>query len=76
MSFVAYGRSRQFPRSANVDIVVREIVLNPNVEEQRREYVEIREFLKNGEVFGHGVVIPRDHVSTLLEHLEALVDSE
>lgn len=57
MAFHRYGETEKFPRSEDVDIHVREVTLNPD-SKKSADCVEIREYLKEGEVYGHGLVIP------------------
>lgn len=53
MSFSVVGETATFPRDEHVDIRVREITLDDSV-----QCVEIREWIKSGEVYGHGIVLP------------------
>jgi hypothetical protein len=52
-----YGKLVKFARNEDVDIHVRKVTLDPEGTKPV-ECVEIREFLKGGEVYGHGLVIP------------------
>jgi hypothetical protein len=53
------GRTTKFPRDEHVDIVVREVLLNADAPESARvPTIEIREYIKSSEMFGHGLVIP------------------
>lgn len=66
MSFHQYGQTISVPRNEHVDIHVRRVTLNANAPVERHvEMVEVREFLKAGEVYGHGIVIPLREVSDL-----------
>ena len=59
MAFHKYGRTYTVPRDRHVAIVVREVTLNADApESQRVEAVEIREYLKEGEIWGHGITVP------------------
>lgn len=62
-----YGRSQIFPRSETVDIHVRELTLTGVAGDKvtEREYIEVREYIKPSEVYGHGIVIPRDRLTDL-----------
>lgn len=53
MSFSVVGETVTFPRDEYVDIRVREITLDDSV-----QCVDIREWIKSGEVYGHGLVLP------------------
>jgi hypothetical protein len=64
VSFHKYGKTVKFPRNEAVDIHVREVTLDVE-SDSPVEAVEIREFIKTGEVYGHGLVIPRDSVKEL-----------
>lgn len=59
MSFVKVLSEEKFPRSEDVDIHVRRVLLNADgVESRQADCIEIREWIKSGEVYGHGIVIP------------------
>jgi hypothetical protein len=68
------GQVEKFPRDENVDIHVREVTLNASAPESAQvEAVDIREFIKNGEVYGHGLAIPRREVRDLIVALEKVL---
>ena len=64
MAFHQYGKTVKFPRNEHVEIHVRTVTLG------HHEYVEIREFIKNGEIYGHGVVLPVNQIKDLKVALE------
>lgn len=71
--FHKYGKTVKFPRNPDVDIHVREVTLNADAPtEQQVEAIEIREWLKGGEVYGHGLVIPRDLSLNVVEALKKI----
>ena len=73
MGFVQYGALEKFPRDEHVDIHVREITLGADAPTaQKVEFVEIREFIKSGEVYGHGLLIPKRELRDLKVALERL----
>jgi hypothetical protein len=55
----------KFPRNEHVDIHVREVTLNAEAPSEAVECIEIREFIKEGEVYGHGLVLPLTSVKDL-----------
>lgn len=63
-----FGQTVKFPRNEHIDIHVREVILD--AEDTRFPAVEIREFIKAGEVYGHGIVLPRHSVKDLLVALD------
>jgi hypothetical protein len=71
VAFIQYGEMFKFPRNENIDIHVREVTLNADAPpgEQVRA-VDIREFIKNGELYGHGVMLPMRAVNGLQIALE------
>lgn len=73
MAFHKVGETVKFPRDEYVDIHVRNVTLNADApaSEQFRA-VEIREFLREGEVYGHGLVLPLNAVRDLKVALERL----
>lgn len=61
MPFHKYGKTVKIPRNDHVDIHVREVVLNADAPEADQvEHIEIREYLKEGQVYGHGLLVPKD----------------
>ena len=75
MAFHKYGKMVKFPRNEHVDIHVREVTLNAEAPVERQaECIEFREWIRSGEVYGHGLVVDRRNLSDLrvaLERLEA-----
>lgn len=69
MTFVTFGQVKKFQRNEHVEIHVRELVLFPD-DPDSRPYVEIREYLLNGEVYGNGIVLPVGLLPTLVRTLE------
>lgn len=65
MAFAMYGKSVSFPRNDHVDIHVRTVTLNADSPSNAVEMIDIREFIKSGEIYGHGLVIPRNEVKDL-----------
>lgn len=51
--------TKRIPRKQGVEIRVSLLALLPDDPENRREYVEIREYNVDGEIYGHGILIPR-----------------
>lgn len=77
MAFHKYGKTVSFPRDEDVDIHVRQVTLNADDIEERQEHVlEIREWIKSGEVYGHGIVLPRRTSRDLLNALERIEHEE
>ena len=59
MTFHRYGKTAKFPRDEHVEIHVREVTLNASAPASAQvQMVDIREFIREGEVYGHGVLIP------------------
>lgn len=65
MAFHQYGETVKFPRNEHVDIHVRAVTLNAEAPTEQVECIEIREFIKEGEVYGHGLVLPMTAVKDL-----------
>jgi hypothetical protein len=66
VTFTQYGETVKIPRDEHVDVHVRRVTLNANAPSERQvEMVEIREFIKSGEIYGHGVVIPVREIADL-----------
>ena len=77
MAFHRYGKIVKFPRNEDVDIHVREVTLNADgPEEKQVQSVEIREYIKSGEVYGHGLVLPAHCVRDLRVALDRISQSE
>ena len=77
MAFHRYGKTVKFPRNDDVDIHVRQVTLNADDETDKQvEMVEIREFIKAGEVYGHGLVIPCREVADLKIALDRILEKE
>ena len=75
MAFHEYGATLKFPRNEHVDIHVRAVTLEPE-SENPTECIEIREFLKEGEVYGHGLVLPRTTVKDLCLALQRVTPKD
>jgi hypothetical protein len=71
-----YGASKKVPRNEHVDIVVRRVTVNPGIESERQEYVEIREFIKSGEVYGHGILIPLNQIWVAMQAIQDVASAE
>jgi hypothetical protein len=72
VAFHQFGDTVKFPRNEHVDIHVREVTLNPEVPTKQVDCIEIREFIKEGEVYGHGIVLPLSSVRDLEVALKRL----
>lgn len=70
MAFHQYKQTVKFPRNEHVDIHVRTVTLNSDAPSAQVECVEVREFIKEGEVYGHGIVIPLLSVKDLVVALQ------
>lgn len=71
MAFHKYGQTVKFPRNEHVDIHVRQVSLNVEAPEgEQVQAVEIREFIKNGEVYGHGIILPANSIKDLVVALD------
>lgn len=69
-----YGKTVKFPRNEHVDIHVREVFLNPDAPEAKQvQAIEIREWIKSGELYGHGLVIDRKNASDLRVALDRIL---
>ena len=67
MAFDKVQRTETFPRDEHVDIHVREVTLNADAPSSAQvSVVEIREYLKDGGVFGHGIVLPASTTNDLI----------
>jgi hypothetical protein len=65
---VENGKARKITVNGNVDLLVREVRI---IEGERTiEAVELREFLKNAEVEGHGLFIPKETRHDVIEALQ------
>lgn len=58
MSFHQYGETVVVPRNEHVDLHVRTVTLAAESPTLQVECVEVREFLKEGEMYGNGIVFP------------------
>jgi hypothetical protein len=77
ISFAKTGKPEKFPRDEHVDIVVQPVTLNADAPEGSRvETIEIREFLKEPGVYGHGLVLPRLAARDLHVALGRLLETE
>lgn len=77
MAFHRYGKIVKFPRNDDVDIHVRVVTLNADDQSDKQvEVVEIREFIKTGEVYGHGIVIPCREVADLQIALTRVLEKD
>lgn len=73
MAFHKYGQTVKVKRSADVELHVREVTLNADAPEADQiQHVEIREFLREGEVYGHGLIFPRDTSLGIVEALRKI----
>jgi hypothetical protein len=71
VAFIQYGETVKFPRNENIDIHVREAILNADAPPGGQvRAIDIREFIKNGELYGHGILLPLRAVSGLQVALE------
>lgn len=75
MPFHEYGKTVKFPRNEHVDIHVRPVILGVD-SETPVECVEVREFLKEGEVYGNGIVLPKTAINDLILALQRVQPSE
>lgn len=57
MPFHQYGKTTKFPRDEHVDIHVRLVDLDADAEVPF-PHVEIREYIRDTEAYGHGLVLP------------------
>lgn len=74
MPFHKVGRVEKFPRDEHVDIEVREITLNAEAPESAHvSTIEIREFLREPQIYGHGLVLPVTNIPDLKVALERLL---
>lgn len=74
--FHLYGKTVKFPRGEHVEIHVRQVRLavgEDAPEPAREDYVEIREYIKEAEVYGHGIVLPANQIADLKVALDQLV---
>lgn len=70
MTFANALRTEKFPRDEHVDIHVRQVALNSSAPPSARlPVVEIREFIKESGVYGHGIILPLNSVSDLVTAL-------
>lgn len=73
MSFQHVLRTEKFPRDEHVEIHVREVVLNADAPSSAHvPVVEIREYLKEPEIYGHGLVIPTTAAKDLVTALQRI----
>lgn len=67
---ITHGKSRKIPVNDNVDLLVRRVSITEVGPSPRTiEAIELREYLRNAEVEGHGIFVPLDEVSALMEAL-------
>lgn len=71
MAFHEYGEHAKFPRDEHVEIHVRKVTLDAEGPKPV-DCVEIREFIKAGEVYGHGLVLPVAQSKDLVAALDRL----
>jgi hypothetical protein len=76
VAFHQFGETVKFPRNEHVDIHVREVTLNAEAPSGAVDCIEIREFIKEGEVYGHGIVLPASSVKDLQIALQRLTAPE
>lgn len=73
MAFEKVLRTDKFPRDENVEIHVREVVLNADAPQSRHlPVVEVREFLTEPGVYGHGIILPLTAVKDLTVALKRI----
>lgn len=71
---VTHGKGRKIQVNDNVNLIVREVsITEAGPSPKTIEAVELREYLKNAEVEGHGVYIPKDQVENLIGSLRSVV---
>jgi hypothetical protein len=76
VTFHRYGASAKFPRNEHVEIHVRKVDLNADAPSQAVPCVEIREYIKSGEVYGHGIVLPAALIKDLKIALDRVIQDE
>lgn len=70
-AFHRYGETLVVPRNEHVDLHVRQVTLNANAPTAKQvEAVEIREFIKAPEVYGHGLVFPGTSLDGVIKALQ------
>jgi hypothetical protein len=73
VSFQQVHRIEKFPRDEHVEIHVRTVTLNADAPPSAHvPVIEIREYLKEPELYGHGIVIPLTAVKDLLVAIKRL----
>lgn len=65
MSFHEYGETVVVPRNEHVDLHVRTVTLAAETPTLRVDCIEVREFLKETEIYGNGIVVPLSLVPDL-----------
>jgi hypothetical protein len=75
VAFHRVVKTVKFPRNEHVEVHVRRVVLNNDAPEAERvDAIEIREFIKAGEVYGHGLVIPAQNDTDLIHAIEKVME--
>lgn len=65
------------PLNEHVDIHVMRLVINPDAGPSKRlDAVEIRQYIKESEVYGHGIVVPAREVKDLVVALNKILEGE
>lgn len=70
---VTYGDPRKIPINDNVDLLVRSVSITENENSEPVEAIEFREHLKNADVEGHGVFVPKHALPSLLGAIQDLL---
>lgn len=65
MSFHQYGETVVVPRNEHVDLHVRTVTLAAESPTLQVDCVEVREYLKESELYGNGLVLPINLVPDL-----------
>lgn len=65
---------KKIPRKPGVEVHVSHLVLIPGDDETRRDYLEIREYNTAAEIYGHGILIPRNMWPVIREAGEQAMD--
>jgi hypothetical protein len=76
VTFSTYGETVKIPRNENVEVHVRKVILNPGIPDQAIEVVEVREYLKSGEIYGNGLVVPVGMIKDLKVALDRVTRAE
>lgn len=72
-AFHRYGETVVVPRNEHIDLYVRQVTLNAAAPTSKHVHaIEIREFIKAPEVFGHGLVFPEESLDGVIKGLQKL----